>query len=304
VQYAPIGLFVYNRPEHASRVLDALARNEDFAESPLFVFSDAPRRKEDEQRVAEVRKIIWERVGRSAAIIESPANQGIAESIRSGVSRLVEEFGSAIVVEDDLITGRCFVPYMNAALRRYRLDERVWQICGFTPATRVEAESTAFFCPLTSSWGWATWDRVWRSFLGSQDEDYRALRHSADLRKEFDLGGRVPNYFVLGRSVRGVSDSWATPFQAHVFLRRGLALWPARSLVRNIGNDRTGTHGKWFRKSAASSVVEVWDRPITGFPEIAEVDPSAWQQVLESVDAALPRWYSLLAWWSERVVYE
>jgi hypothetical protein len=38
--FAPIALFVYNRPEHTRQTVDALAENGLAAESDLFVFSD------------------------------------------------------------------------------------------------------------------------------------------------------------------------------------------------------------------------------------------------------------------------
>ena len=41
--YAPILLFVYNRPEHVRRNIQALLKNELAAESELFIYSDAAK---------------------------------------------------------------------------------------------------------------------------------------------------------------------------------------------------------------------------------------------------------------------
>ena len=40
---APIALFVYKRPQHTRRALEALSANPLAAHSDLFVFSDGPR---------------------------------------------------------------------------------------------------------------------------------------------------------------------------------------------------------------------------------------------------------------------
>lgn len=38
--YAPILLFVYNRPEHTRQVVSSLLRNKEAADSPLFIYAD------------------------------------------------------------------------------------------------------------------------------------------------------------------------------------------------------------------------------------------------------------------------
>ena len=47
---APILLFVYNRPAHAKRAIEALLHNTLAAESELFIYSDAARSPEDCKR--------------------------------------------------------------------------------------------------------------------------------------------------------------------------------------------------------------------------------------------------------------
>ena len=48
---APIALFVYNRPDHAGRVLDDLSHCRRIEECRLHVFCDGPRDAEDRARV-------------------------------------------------------------------------------------------------------------------------------------------------------------------------------------------------------------------------------------------------------------
>ncbi|HOD41388.1 MAG TPA: glycosyltransferase family 2 protein, partial [Candidatus Wallbacteria bacterium] len=43
MKLAPIVLFVYNRPDHTRRTVEALLKNEFAGESELIVFSDGPK---------------------------------------------------------------------------------------------------------------------------------------------------------------------------------------------------------------------------------------------------------------------
>ncbi len=45
--YAPILLFVYNRPEHTRRVIESLQTNAEAIESRLFIYADQARNEAD-----------------------------------------------------------------------------------------------------------------------------------------------------------------------------------------------------------------------------------------------------------------
>jgi len=68
---APIVLFVYNRPWHTQQTIKALQKNELASESELFIYSDAPKDKEAEEKVKEVREYIKDIDGfRKITIVE------------------------------------------------------------------------------------------------------------------------------------------------------------------------------------------------------------------------------------------
>ena len=56
--YAPILLFVYNRPEHTRRVIESLQTNVEAIESRLFIYADQVRNEADRPNVDEVRRYI------------------------------------------------------------------------------------------------------------------------------------------------------------------------------------------------------------------------------------------------------
>ena len=117
---APIALFAYDRPDHLAQVAEALARNPEASESPLFVFLDAPKSDAAAMRVTALRAQARRIEGfKSRQIVEQSTNQGIARSIIQGVTRLTAEFGRFIVLEDDLPPSAHFLRYMNDALKAY-----------------------------------------------------------------------------------------------------------------------------------------------------------------------------------------
>lgn len=241
IQTAPIALFVFDRPDHTRRCLEALARNPEFSTSPFFVFSDGPRHRSQEGRVAAVRQLVRNWPHPAKTLQESPVNRGLAASVIAGVTQLCRQWGQVIVVEDDLLTAPTFLAYMNRALGHYRDDTRVMQISGHMYPVEPAGSHDALFLPLATSWGWATWERAWQHFDPDMTQ-YDALRRDPQLRHRFDADGAMPYFTYLERQRTGRADSWFIRWYLSLFHCRGLVLYPRRSLVRNLGFDGSGVH--------------------------------------------------------------
>lgn len=238
---APIALFVYNRPAHTRQTVEALQKNDLARDSDLIIFSDAPKTSEVAAAVHEVREYIKTISGfRTVSIVERDSNWGLANSVIDGVTTVVNKRGRIIVLEDDLVTAPYFLDYMNRALEHYAHEEKVMQIsANMFPIPSGDVMPETFFCKMTTSWGWATWDRAWRKFEPDADTLIKMII-ARKLRKEFDMGY---SYFqMLEMQARGETDSWAIRWYASVFLAGGLCLHPSASLVVNIGHDGSGTH--------------------------------------------------------------
>ena len=242
MKLAPVALFVYNRPKHTQQTVEALRRNQLAMESELFIFSDAPKAAGAAAAVSEVRDFIRGIDGfKSLTITERKQNFGLAASIIDGVTRLCDEFGRVIVLEDDLVVSPYFLEYMNTALDLYRNDERVMQISGHMFPVDIAAKTDAVFLPMITSWGWATWQRAWIQFDPAAT-GYGELRRNVTLLKQFNLDGTCNYSGMLEQQLRGEIDSWAIRWYLSVFLCRGIVLFPIKTLVKNTGFDGSGTH--------------------------------------------------------------
>ena len=239
---APVALFVYNRPMHTRQTVEALLNNAEAAQTALYVFSDAPRDAAARKAVAKVRTYIRSIAGfNSVTIIERETNFGLARSIIDGVTKLCEEYGRVIVLEDDLVTSPHFLAFMNDALTRYEKEDRVMQVAGYMFPMELNIREGALLLPFISSWGWATWQRAWLHFDGSA-KGYEKLAKDRGLIKKFDLDGHYSYFKMLRAQQQGKSESWAIRWYLSVFLHNGLALYPRKTMVQNIGFDGSGVN--------------------------------------------------------------
>ncbi|MBT8375880.1 MAG: glycosyltransferase, partial [Bacteroidia bacterium] len=156
---APITLFTYNRPDHTQKTLDALSKNPEASQSTLYVFCDGPKANASEEERETINKVVKivkkEQRFKDVIISVQEQNQGLAKSIVTGVTEIVNEHNSVIVLEDDIITSSGFLKYMNNALRIYANDTEVMHISGYMYPLKEELPET-FFLKVPLCWGWAT----------------------------------------------------------------------------------------------------------------------------------------------------
>jgi GT2 family glycosyltransferase len=129
IKYSPVALFAYNRPNHFKSTLNALSKNFLALKTDIYVFCDGPKVETDIAKQTEIKEIVKRATGfKSITLIERGNNLGLAKSIVLGVTEIIHEYGSIIVLEDDIVTSPGFLTYMNDALDLYADDERVMHI--------------------------------------------------------------------------------------------------------------------------------------------------------------------------------
>jgi hypothetical protein len=244
---APVVLFVYNRPDHTRRTLEALSVNTLAHRSRLTVFCDGPKDSatdEEKRRIDQVRALVSSRNWCAETVVhEREKNLGLARSIRAGIDHVLAQHDRVIVLEDDIQTSPGFLAYMNDALDAYKHDERVMHIAAYLPRTSYQVMVPESFLSIhMSCWGWGTWRRAWAQARWDPAELLREIVESEGGRRRFDLGGTAKFSYHLEANVTGQLHTWAVLWAASIYLADGLCLLPGRSLVQNIGADGTGVH--------------------------------------------------------------
>ena len=241
---APVALFVYNRPEHTRQTLEALARNRLASATTLYVFADGPKANAtavERERIVATRELICSRPWtQNIILVEADENRGLANSIVSGVQRVLNAHGRLIVLEDDLLTSPGFLEYMNQALDLYARDEQVMHVSGYMYPLHLKLPGTAFL-RILSCWGWATWARAWQHYDSDIERHLGRFNSAARVRK-FNIEGHADFHRQLLDNQSGRIHSWAVRWYASWLAQGGITLFPTQSLVRNIGHDGSGIH--------------------------------------------------------------
>jgi hypothetical protein len=245
MELAPIVLFVYNRAELTLKTLEHLKQNVLADQSELYIYSDGPKKdakEEDLKKIQDVRGIIRkEKWCKQVHIIESLFNHGLSDSIITGVTEIVNRHGKIIVLEDDLLTSKHFIGYMNMGLNLYEYQDKVFQIVGYTAPIKTRFNNEAFFLPLSSTLGWGTWKRAWKYFE-KNPTDYQILKNDKELHNKFDLDKSFPFSDMLIQQMENDVNSWGIRWWWAFFKQQGIALFPDRTLIAHIGFNLDSTH--------------------------------------------------------------
>lgn len=286
--FAPIALFVYNRPEHTRKTVESLRANDLARQSNLYVFADGAKNESATTAVEAVRRFIRSIDGfRTVKLYERERNLGLANSVISGVTQLCDEFGRAIVMEDDLLSAPDFLTFMNLALDRYSNEPKVFSVSGFNYAvvTPADYDFDAFFTYRSSSWGWATWNDRWARADWSVS-DYPAFREDKHNQHLFNRGGEDLSR-MLAWQMAGNLDSWAIRWAYTHSKHDAFALVPTQSRIFNIGLDGSGVHCR--AASAQQSELAVGGDQGFRFPSNLESDSRFAEQIFRAHCVSLAR---------------
>ena len=245
-KYAPVVAFAYNRVDKIKKCIEYLEKCIEASESDLYLFCDGAKGAKDKADVERVHDFVREyeskSLFRNVIVTVQGENKGLAESIITGVTEVVNKHGVAIVVEDDLIVLPSFLKYMNEGLDYYREDLKCGSICSFTyPIKDLRYyDKDVYFTRKADCWGWATWADRWNNAEWI-DTDYLSYLSNPHLRRSFErLEAGLDRLMYL--QYKGKIDSWAVRWIYYLFLKGQLSVYPSKSQVINDGFDGSGTH--------------------------------------------------------------
>ncbi len=261
--FAPVALFVYNRPEHTQKTVEALKQNIGAGDTELYIFCDQAKDEDTRQKVSLTRQYVRSVTGfREIHIIEREENLGLAESIILGTTEVVNRHGRVIVLEDDLVTSPYFLQYMNEALKKYQDEKKVFSVTGYSHFPNGnEALPQSYFLKVFSSWSWATWADRWALF-DADAVGWEETKTDPALANAFDYEGCFYNCQMLKAQMEDHTiNSWAIRAYWTQFKNDGVTLFPNQRLVENEGFDGSGVH--------CSDRADYLDGRLAGEPVIA-----------------------------------
>lgn len=270
---APICLFTYNRLEETRQTIEALQTNFLAEESVLYIFSDGWKNEDNKEKVLEVRRYIKEIQGfKEVNVIESGENKGLAQSIITGVTRVLEEHDTVIVMEDDLISSPNFLDFMNQSLSYYSQDDQIQSISGFSLKIKENKteQQDVYLHPRAHSWGWATWKGYWLEQLFDKEMIREVIKEDSGILEEFKKISGADTKKMLLDSLKDLNDSWYVRWCFNQFRNKRYTVYPFKSKIFNIGFSPEATHCKGI------NVFEInWDKQNKNtFSFGKEIDPN------------------------------
>lgn len=250
-KYSPIVVFAYNRLSSIKQVLTNLNKCDLSNETEVFVFVDGNKNDKDFDSVNSVKEYLYELKKNNNFlnfnINESPTNNGVDKSIISGVTKIINQYGRVIVLEDDIVVSNKFLEYMNKSLDYYANNSRIFSIAGYCPNINLDTNDVFFFNRI-ESWGWASWADRWNNI----DWGLTDLDSFINNQKEIDRFNRGGN--DLTEILLANMDAWDIRACYTSFKNGSYTVYPPKSLVKNIGFNGDGTH---FKKITHKYDVEI-----------------------------------------------
>ena len=237
-----LAIFCCDRPQHLKNLLKSLYPIQGINPESVYFFCDFYRSTDRKNDWAETKQIIEQSiVSHGGTPFFSQVNQGLAKSISSGVTKILDIHDAVVVLEDDLILHPEFINFHLWALQEYHQNSDVFQISGFTLKIHPPEENACYFLPSIATWGWSTWRRAWKDFKIAEVRK-QIPKFNFRQRMAFDYWGAYSYSQMLESSLAGRNSSWGVLWNWYVYQNKGVVLYPPRSLVYNAGFDGSGIH--------------------------------------------------------------
>ena len=268
---APVLIVTYDRLEHLKKAIASLRSNIYAEQTDLFIASDYQRTDAEANKVAAVRSYLKGIDGfKSVTVFAREKNLGVVDNSNLALQVIFDKFDRFIIMNDDLVTAPGFLKFTNEAFERYGDNERVFSITGYCPPIHIPStyRYDAFFLGRMSAWGCGMTKDRYDSVREITREEFDEFEANKKLSRAFVEAGGEDLLVMLKDVAYGSLEAWDVRCMYTQFMKNQYTVYPAQSLILNIGFDGSGMHcGKSDRFNVALS-----DKTAFSFPERVVVD--------------------------------
>ena len=280
MKFQPVIVVVaYNRPRSLARILSSL-KNAIFSSNARLIISidnDEPNNI-DVKRIAE--EFLWPYGQKEVRYQEK--HMGLRDHILQCGS-LSMEYGSVIILEDDLYVSPHFYDYTVQALEYYCVNNQIKGVSLYNqpvqenvqyPFSPIYDNSDVYFMQFPSSWGQAWTENQWRDFMDwyASKPDLKAIN--------------IPPFVRRWRS----ENSWKKFFCAYLVDKNKFFVFPRFSLTTNFNDP--GIHLKKSMNYTGQSPLRLFGQPyrfknIGDSPSIYDVNLELMPQCIDTLSSHL-----------------
>lgn len=239
---APVLIITYNRYDHLRQTVEALKQNYLADQTDLFIASDYPKSELDSESVQKVRDYIKSICGfKSVVPLFREYNYGAVENSLSAKKEIFEKYDRLIVMEDDVVTGKGFLKFINDGLEKYKDNKKIYAVCGYMwEMQNAKPMKNQIFLHTFCAWGYGMWRDKETWVQGGPD---LAREFLSSLKLFYKMNRASPHYLLMVASIaKGQLVAGDVNRSLTMIKSQKLCLFPPRSLVRNIGFDGSGIH--------------------------------------------------------------
>ena len=240
----PVIIPTLNRFSHFKACVKSLANCAHASETELIVGLDFPPAEKYVDGWKKIKEYISQIKGfRNVEIVERNENFGSSKNSHSLQDYAITKYDAYIYTEDDNVFSPNFLDFINKGLEKYRNDENVIAVCGYSyPVDWKTSENAVMQHNYFSAWGYGEWGSKRYSMLQSLSSEFikNALLDKSEyfeLRKS--LKNRIMTAFNFSRNEIPCMDITRSIYMT---VKQKYVLMPAVSLVRNTGWDGSGEH--------------------------------------------------------------
>lgn len=245
-----VAIVFFNRPKSLKETFEAVSS---VRPSRLYLIQDGARydRPDDIDKIQQCRQIV-SHVDWDCKVIQdySSKNLGCGMRMFSGVSNAFKTEEFLVIVEDDIVISKDFLPFCKEMSERYKNDERIGRVCGMNHLGIYQNCPNSYFFSSRggSCWGWATWKRVWKdiewNFKCAQDKYTMNIYPLTAQPHSIGYGFRkMVETRVASMACGKKQSSWSVQFIfTACFLQNRLTIVPSKNQISNIGLGEENVH--------------------------------------------------------------
>jgi len=260
----PLLVLGYNRPDKLIQLLKSIGSN---PPEVLVVALDGPLKNDvsDELKVAQCIELVKSENWAPTVVTRFRTEHlGLRRAVTDAVTWTMNEYGRAIIVEDDIVLGPQFLEYMTFMLDKHENDFDVAQINGYNEVPH------SFFTPLTSasryskyptSCAWATWKSRWERYDDSLTWGMEVSIKNLSVQVGSIIGA-MKWKINFDDAAKSRVDSWAIRWVSTIWAHSWVTIYPNRNLVFHdgrTGGTHTRTKPKWKENKIECIGNEFWE---------------------------------------------
>ena len=240
--YYPVIIPTLNRYDHLRQCVESLSHNTHADKTELVIGLDYPPSEKYVDGYQKIKEYIPTISGfKKVTVFERKENYGQDKNYEDLKSYAFANYDALIYTEDDNEFSPCFLDFMNKALERYKLDNRISSVQGYNDSKFSEIKGpNIMFAPSGGVWGVGQW-RDKQSMLQTDKDFPKTVLYS--LSSSWKIFKTIPAILNMLIAMVNKCDYWDdVTYCCLNILNNRYQVKPRLSMVRNMGNDGSGLH--------------------------------------------------------------